>query len=185
MNKDIMPFSRGAKMGDTGMDLVLVAAIGVGGYLLYKAFGGIFSSTASQANAANNAAVTTSTAAANQATAAQVAASGQQPTLSPNSINGLVTTIVTSMNQSGDYPFSADSSNYTYATQIENAVLQVNNTADWVSLYNAFGSKQLITGQTVDLLGALSIVLDASMKSSIDSYFVSQQIGSPNYIMIP
>jgi hypothetical protein len=182
MNRDIMPHSRGKKVGDIGMDIGLLALIGVGAYLLIKNFSSLFSSTASQAIQANNADVTKNTQAANTATQQQIAATGQTPTLTPANINALANTIITAMTSSGDYPFDASDQN---AQTISSSVTQVNNTADWIALVGQFGTKQLLNGQTVDLLTGLSIVVPPSMKSALDSYFLAQNIGSPNFIMIP
>lgn len=181
MNRDIMPYSKGGKVGDVGMDIALIALVGVGAYLLFKNFGNLFSSTASQSTQQNNADVSKNTQAANTATQQQIAATGQTPTLTPANINGLSNTIVTAMEASGDYPFGVDSN----ALAIVSAVTQVNNTADWIALVGAFGTKQLLTGQTVDLLTALSVVLPGDLKNNIDSYFVSMNIGSPQFVMIP
>lgn len=161
------------------MDVGLLALLAVGGYFLYQKF---FVSTKSQATAANNAAIQQSTATANQATQQQVAASGQQPSLNPSTINGLVNTIVTAMNSSGDYPLDIMDNN---ARQIVDSVDTILNTADWVALTSQFGTKQLATGQSVDLLTALSIVLPEAFKGNLNSYLIAQNIGAPNYIMIP
>lgn len=169
-------------MGDITMDLVLVGAVGLGLYFAYKGLSGLFTSTKSEVNNANNAAIQTSTAAANQATAQQVAASGQKPTLLASTINGLVNTIVTAMNSDGNYPWDDLNGNIPALT---GAVDSVNNTADWVALTQAFGTKELLTGQSVDLLTALSIVLSEDTKANLNSYFVNMNIGAPNYILIP
>jgi hypothetical protein len=104
------------KVGDIGMDLLLIGGLGLAAYfLLNKLGGGLETGTSS-----NNTAIdqNTSTAVANDQTAA--AAQGIKQTLSDSTLNGMATTI---FNMAGNGADPGD---------IVQTVDQVNNYADWL-----------------------------------------------------
>lgn len=170
------------KVGAGITDIVILGVVGIGGYFAYKAISGLFGNKSAIINE-NNQSTDAATAAANAATQAHIQATGQTTTLSPSTVQSLANSIlneVTSVDP-GAFPLSG-------GTDLPNLVDQVNNSADWVALVNAFGTKKLLDGRSVDLVTALSMALPVDYKTNLDSFFVSQGIKDPQsgyYISIP
>lgn len=183
---------RGGAVGDaagTGLTLGIVAALGLGAYFLYQKFLG--PSAAAAATAANNASAASQTQTANAATQTAIQQTGQNPTLSAATISGLVNTITTNLTVTNpsNYPLDSPPStgifsnlftganNWTAnADAIVQAVDSCNNTADWVALQVAFGTKQLLNNQSVNLITALSLALSPAIKANLNSFFSEQGI---------
>ena len=163
-------------------DLVVVGVVLVAGYFAYQAISSLFGDSKQKINDQNNQSVDQGTSAANAATQTTVQATGQQPTLSAATIQGLANSIITVLNQvdPSDYPFDSSPGLGDYADQ-------VNNYADWVALVGAFGTKKLLNGQSVDLVTGLSMAMLPADKSALNSYFVESGITdlTHHYLTIP
>lgn len=166
-------YQKTKRVGDTTTNLILLAALGVGGYLIFKNFlGGIETGTSS-----NNAAIdqnTQSTVANDQAAAA---AQGIKQTLSDSTLNTMANSIFYAVGN-GDDP-----------SGIVSTVSQVNNYADWLRLVQLYGTRKLNTGSwyspcaltgllcdSVDLGTTLKQGLPPQYLSNLDSYFSDQGI---------
>lgn len=178
MNKSIMCGFNGSKV--SGNDwigpVVMLGALGIGGYFLYTF---LKTSTPGAGTTANNAAVTT-TSAATAASALQASqASGVVQSINDTTLNGYATSLTNLITTQDTFPVDADT-----AMQIQNIVVQMNTATDWLRLvqlfgtknYNAGGSQSLcswfaINCQQADLPGLLKVALPPSNINTINSYF--------------
>lgn len=159
---------------------ILIAALGIGGYFLYQAITGgglsnLFSGAGAKASAANQASIQATNASATAATQAQVTASGQQPTLTPSQLASNANSIFNDGIQGNPVPDSDQES-------IRDTVIECNNTADWIGLVAAFGSRNVTdsNGNTHadDLATFLRGTLDSDYVESINDYFSNTQINA-------
>lgn len=165
------------------MDIVLLAALGVGGYLLYKNY---FQSDSSKAQSANNATAATNTATANQSSLTAATATGAKQTLSDTTINNMADSLARLIQVGPDdlvsgglftssLPVVADDSQV--STQAEQIVINVNNAVDWAKLVSVFGTRQDYKNNTVDLVTGLREITNQNDQTSINSYMYAQGIG--------
>jgi hypothetical protein len=158
-------------MGDTTMDLVLVAVIGVGGYLVYRAVSGLLTSNKDKAQQQNNQTVQNSTPGAVNTSLQQAQAKGQTATLNAATINSLATTIAHAVQSGPDDIAAANAAN--------EAAIQVNNAVDWLSLLQAFGTRQDFNNNSVDMVTGLKEIWSQQTLSDFVSYLSDQGIIQP------
>ena len=177
-----MPYCGGRRMGDITMDLVLVAALAGGGYLLYK----FLQSDQSKAQAANNATAATNTATANQSSLTAATSTGQKQTLTDAVINNMADSLARLIQVGPDQldsgglftsslPVVSDSSQV--STEAEGIVMNVVNPVDWAKLVSVFGTRQDWKNNTVDLVTGLREITNQNAQTSINSYMYAQGIG--------
>lgn len=156
--------------------VVMLGALGIGGYFLYQFLQG---STPGAGTTANNAAITTSTASTSSAALQASQAAGVAQTINDTTLNGYVTSLTNLITTQSSFPLDSDT-----AAQVQNIVIQMNTATDWLRLVQLFGTKNYNGGgsqslcswfaincQSADLPGLLKVALPASNISTINSYF--------------
>lgn len=162
---------------------LLLAALGIAGYVVYEKFFGGGAGTA--ASAANKTAVTTTNATATAQTQADIAATGQTPTLTASQLSSNANSIF-SLGLTGN-PVPDDDQE-----QIRDIVIECNNDADWIGLVSAFGTKNVssagflqqntsggnLSSNADDLPTFLRGTLDQSYIDSINDFFTNTGINA-------
>lgn len=161
------------------MNLLTIAAVGVGGYLLYK----YVLSGSQTGTGQNNAAIDQNTAASAAADLAAANAQGIKQQLPDSELNGYADSIFQLIGNAGGDP-TIDAGT---AASVDNMITQVNNDADWFRLVQLFGTKKYNSGgsfsacallglscDSYDLPGLLRLTMPAGNLSSINSYFSDQ-----------
>lgn len=165
-----------------GMDLgnlLTIAVVTVGGYLVWK----YVINGSGNGTSQNNAAIDTNTAAAAASDLAASKAKGIQQQLSDTELNGYADSIFQLIGNAGGDPVIDGGT----AAAVDNIVTQVNNDTDWFKLVQLFGTKKFNSGGSVsscallglgcdsyDLPGLLRLTLPAANLSNINSYFSDQ-----------
>ncbi len=160
-------------------NLITIAAVLGGGYLLYK----YVLSGSQTGTGQNNAAIDQNTAASAAKDLAAAAAKGIKQQLPDTELNGYADSIFQLIGNAGGDPL-IDSGT---AAQVDNIVTQVNNDADWYRLVQLFGTKKFNSGgafsacallglscDSYDLPGLLHLTMPAANLSNINSYFSDQ-----------
>lgn len=181
MNKSIMCGFGGSKVSgnDWVMPVVMLGALGVGGYFLMQM---LKTSTPGAGITANNNAITTTSASTAASSLATAQAAGIAQTINDTTLNGYATTIANTITPIVSFPVDSDT-----AMTIQNIVTQMNTSADWFRLVQLFGTKNYNAGgsqslcswfaigcNSADLPGMLKATLPQSTVNTINSYFATQ-----------
>lgn len=180
MNKSIMSGFGGSKVSgnDWVMPVVMLGALGVGGYFLLQM---LKTSTPGAGITANNNAVTTTSAATAASSLAAAQAKGIAQSIDDTTLNGYVTAITNTITPVSSFPLDSDT-----AMTIQNIIVQMNTSADWFRLVQLFGTKNYNAGgsqslcswfaigcNSADLPGMLKATMPQSNINTINSYFAS------------
>lgn len=157
-------------VGDVGMDLILLAAIGLGAYWAYTKFFG--PNAKQQAQDSNNKTVEANTNTANQTAQNTNVPPGQTPSLDTSTINSITNSIITEINgvDISDLP------DQSLGSQLLQLMISLNNTADYYAIVTAFGTRKLNDGTSVDLVTALRKAMTQAQIADLDSYLSGQSI---------
>src|SRR5262249_19151204 len=154
MNKDILCYRKGERVAGIGIDVAILAVVGIGGYFAFKFLADKFTSDADRAAQANSAAVEANTPAALQSSLTAAQATGQKPTLPDATFNDLANTIALSVQAGADDTNLADDAFWAAQT--------VNNKVDWYTLIKTFGVRKDSRYNSVDMVTGLKEVLSKS-----------------------
>lgn len=156
--------------------VVMLGALGIGGYVLFQFLKGSTPGAGTTAN--NNAITSSSTTTANTAVNASTAA-GIPQSINDTTLNGYATSLTNLITTQDTFPVDSNT-----AMQVQNIVTSMNTATDWLRLvqlfgtknYNAGGSQSLcnwfaINCQSADLPGLLKVALPPSNLNTINSYF--------------
>lgn len=159
--------------------LVTLAAVGIGGYLVWK----YVLNGSGNGTSQNNAAIDQNTAASAASDLAKSLAKGIQQQLSDTELNGYADSIFQLIGNAGGSPIIDAGT----AASVDNIVTQVNNDTDWFKLVQLFGTKKYNSGGSMsscallglgcdsyDLPGLLRLTMPAQNLQNINSYFSDQ-----------
>ena len=163
-------------VGAINYNLVILAALGVGGYYLYQKFFG----SGNAQNAANNAAITTTTAQTTAGDIAAATAAGGVQTLSNAEASGIASQLY-DLGISGNPVAQSDQD------KMVRLVIQANTQLDLLAIESFFSTKNANTGFSLsnifgtnntayDLAGWLNATLDPAHLATVDNYFSQQGI---------
>jgi hypothetical protein len=122
------------KIGGTADYILPLGILGLGVLVLYKmgVLGGTGGPGGSGGTGGNNTSLANANTAATTATAAQAAAAGQQPVLSPITLQGIASNV-----------YSLGIADTPDLNQVENLLMQPDNTADLNAVIQYFGTKNV------------------------------------------
>lgn len=161
-------------------NLLTIAVVGVGGYLVWKY---VINGSGGNGTSQNNSDIDKNTLDAAANDLAKSKAKGIQQELPDTELNGYADSIFQLIGNAGGDPV-IDSGT---AAAVDNIVTQVNNDTDWFRLVQLFGTKKYNSGGSMsscallglgcdsyDLPGLLHLTMPAANLSNINSYFSDQ-----------